>query len=237
MKNITDSIPGIVPQCVEVGASGGGSGNYTYDLLCAGWKTLWIEFDAAKYNNFANSGLANLVSLLRKITPDNIVQSLNEAGISKDFGCMVLDIDGYDYFVLRAMLKGGYRPSVLMCEFNEKIPHPIKFTVQYEKDYVWHVDHLWGMSIALLEEVAKEYQYDMVQMCAPDVILVAREKNTFPVRTAKQLYDEYKVSGLALSPTSYNANVRHWLTMPPDECVEDIKRFFATNKKEFAVWM
>ena len=85
------------------------------------------------------------------VTPDNIIQLLQSVGAPNDF-YLSLDIDGYDFFVLQKILT-VYQPQLIISEINEKIPPPIKFTVNYNPSYWWDTSHFYGYSLSMLENI------------------------------------------------------------------------------------
>jgi hypothetical protein len=42
---------------------------------------------------------------------------------------------------------------LIISEINEKIPPPIRFTVNYEPDYWWNASHFYGYSLSMLEDI------------------------------------------------------------------------------------
>jgi hypothetical protein len=105
-----------------------------------------------------------------KVTPDNILDLLFKNKAPLDF-YLSIDIDGYDYYVLEKILT-VYKPQLIISEINEKIPPPIKFTVNYNEDYFWDSSHYYGYSLAMLEELMGEYSYKIDTLDWNNVILV-----------------------------------------------------------------
>jgi hypothetical protein len=50
--------------------------------------------------------------------PDNILQLFTQFGVKKKFDFLSVDTDSYDFFMLEAILEGGYRPRAIMMEYN-----------------------------------------------------------------------------------------------------------------------
>ena len=52
--------------------------------------------------------------------PSNIIQLFQKFGVKKEFDFLSVDTDSYDWFMLEAILEGGYRPRVIVTEINAK---------------------------------------------------------------------------------------------------------------------
>jgi hypothetical protein len=235
------------PFFVEFGASTGGTTSPTSQLLESGWRGLWIECDDEKFDtlNKIYGDNRGITLLKEKVTPYNIVKILKREykndqcffTIPQEFGCLCIDVDGYDYYVLEALLK-SFRPAVILCEINEKIPPPIRFSVQYSDDWKWDKEHFYGMSLSKLYDLCVGFSYDLVDMENENAIIIAMEVNNgmFSVYTPETLYElKYVHSRLATSPESYNHNVRDWLYMDVVQCMDSIKNFFSHSYDKFQI--
>ena len=67
---------------------------------------LGIEFDSRKFVKLAQAYkyFPDVYACRNRATPDNIVPLLDSYEIEKNFSVLSLDIDGNDYWVLRAIL-------------------------------------------------------------------------------------------------------------------------------------
>ena len=73
--------------------------------------------------------------------PDNILSLFEKFGVQKEFDFLSLDVDSYDWFMLEAILNGGYSPRVIICEYNSNFEiHEAKSIMPPEdgefKDYL-----------------------------------------------------------------------------------------------------
>src|SRR5881394_1701661 len=121
---------------VDIGAGDGIRGSNTYRLFLDGWRGLGIEADPARFSRLikAYRNLDGVVAHESLVQPDTVVGLLRDNGIDRDFGLLSLDIDGNDYWVLDAILS-EFRPRLVVSEYNEKIPPPIRFVVDYDPDF------------------------------------------------------------------------------------------------------
>lgn len=145
---------------VDIGAGNGIDMSNTYLLAANGWRGLSIEIDA---NNFARMAVTyqhfSWITLLRtKVTPHNVNQLLAAADTPREFGVLNLDIDGYDYYVLREILE-QHRPMLIVAEINANIPASVCFSVSYSDSFSWKGNSFFGMSLAMLSTLADEHGY------------------------------------------------------------------------------
>lgn len=174
---------------VDVAACDGVTKSNTFGLYAAGWSGLAVEGDPARfaslaraYRRFPDVSLARLW-----VTPDNVVPLLRGHRAPADFGFLNLDIDGYDHFVLAALLE-EFRPALICAEINEKIPPPLKFTVLYDPDYVWAEDHFYGQSLSQLDELARSFGYALAELHYNNAFLVPSERSPLPALTPEEAY-------------------------------------------------
>jgi len=253
--------------CVEIGASTGGSTSPTMPLVDAGYDALWIERDDDKFASLVHdyTDRKNVCLCHAAVTPENICTLLASAGapqapgmlsldidgvdyhvlnrilggVPEKFGMLSIDTGGYDYYTLNSLL-GGYRPLLIHAEVNEKIPPPVKFTIKNKPEYRWTFGHLYGMSIALLNDLAEKYDYGYEGMYDQDIVLIDKRRapEEFKFVEYPGVYDIYRRSELARSSTSYNHNVEHWLDIDNTyELVDSINEFYADYRDDYNLWL
>ncbi|MDA0185150.1 FkbM family methyltransferase [Solirubrobacter phytolaccae] len=212
---------------VDLGASDGVEGSNTYKLYKDGWGGLAVEPDprAFAFLALALTGAAGDVGLARAgVSPDNVVPLLDAHGIPKDFGFLDLDIDGYEYFVLDALL-AEYRPGLICLEINEKLPPPINFRVKYDPAWRWRDDELFGLSIVATDEVARRHGYAIVEQHYNNAFLVPAEVAGDAALTPEQAYTEgYVNKADRLERFPWNAQYEALQTMTPEEVRDHLAR-------------
>jgi len=186
-------------------------------------KASFYDQDSFKMDNF------NIVNGFA--TPDNVLDILSDIG-DGEIGFLDIDIDGYDYFVVEKILT-KYKPKLICCEINEKIPPPIKFTVLYSEDYSWDGSHFFGVSLCKLHDLMKE-DYDLINLTGNNAYYLHRSVEhhdlTFtPEEAYKKLYD--------VAEFPWNRNVDHWRQMEPEKAIEEIKIFFSHQKHKYEVYL
>ena len=71
-----------------------------------------------------------------------------------------LDIDGNDYWILKAMLDRTHiRPDLIVCEVNPIFQRDEAVVMPYNSEHVWDGTVYYGMSLAACEQLAAQYGY------------------------------------------------------------------------------
>jgi hypothetical protein len=221
--------------CVDIAASDGVTMSNTYSLFRDGWNGLAVEYDNRKFASLAQTYAAfSGVNLAKcKVTPENAVWLLKANQLPSKIGFFNLDIDGYDYFVLEQILS-EFRPQLICVEINEKIPPPIKFSVKWNPDYFWKVDHFYGQSISQLYMLCLRFQYSLVELHYNNAFLIPSESNPYPSLTPEVAYEEGYLNRLDRKEKfPWNADMEVLLSLPPEEAVAFIKQCFSSREGEF----
>lgn len=175
--------------------------NLTLSTLKNSELTVFFECDKSRDPGKSYSEtdhLPNVVLSREKVTPENVNELLDAlcSSIDHEPKLVDLDIDGYDFFVLEALLEKR-SPIIIMAEINEKIPPPIKFTVKYDPSYSWGGNHFFGMSLSKLCELLDKHEYDLINLTFNNAYAVRRDKNpglrTFTAMEAHETF--YKNAG------------------------------------------
>lgn len=162
---------------VDIGAANGVSWSNSCQLALKGWQGLSVEYEsesfaelAEEYKSFSGINLSRCM-----VTPENVISLLKGNQVPQEFGFLSLDIDSYDYYVLEQILK-FYRPSLICTEINQRIPPPIKFTVEFNPDYAWsNRDSCTGQSISQLNILLNEYNYGIVDLEFNNAFVIPKE--------------------------------------------------------------
>lgn len=219
---------------VDIGAGDGMRWSNTYALFLDGWKGIGVEFDGRKFVKLARAYkyFTAVYACRNRATPNNIVPLLQSYETPADFAVLSLDIDGNDYWVLRAILS-AFRPQLVVTEVNEKIPPPIRFVVKYDPDFRLR-HHFFGYSMAVLSDLCDEFGY---------VILALEYNNAFlsPKELAAERAVEAPVaytSGYLERPDrkekfSLNFDMEAVYSLNPQEAVAFLKDFYSKFAGEF----
>ena len=161
--------------CVDIGAHDGITMSNSFKLFRSGWTGLAIELDEQRFGELKKLHRGRDINVKQaKVTPANINVMLRVSGIPSDFGVLSLDIDGYDFYVLEAIL-AEFRPAVICTEINERIPPPLRFALKYSDNYECDGGACYGQSISKVEQLCEQCNYSIVRLICNNVILMPSE--------------------------------------------------------------
>jgi len=158
--------------------------------------------------------------------------------VPKDFEVLNLDIDSYDLYVIKSMLLGGFKPKVITMEINEKIPTGVYFTVDFDENHYWQVDHFYGCSIDAASEVVKEFGYILWKVDYNNAFFIKSDvaSKDFEDQSANQAYlNGYKSRADRETKFPWNADVDHWLNLSTTEAIREITEYFKKYSGKFTV--
>lgn len=221
---------------IDIGASDGISISNSYHLANnINWKGISIEADIGKYQNLLkNQSRIEIIKINELITPDNIINLLKKHNCPKEINFLTLDIDGYDYYVLEQILK-NYSCQTIMVEINEKIPHPIEFTVEYIPGYFWQGDHFYGMSLTKFYSLCKQMGFTIIDYKKCNAVAVRNDLLNFNYipKSVSELYNSGYRDYKDIQPW-YNENIKNWLSKSPEDALKSINEFFK-NKSKYSI--
>ncbi len=153
---------------VEFGVEDGKQNNTRYLLEKNGWRGVWIEGNAERVEEAKVAFKKYPVCIESAfITRTNIVRIFETCNVPKKFDFLSVDIDGNDYWVLEALLASGYKPRVLVVEYNAKIVPPKKWIIPYNDDHRWRDDDYFGASLESFDALGRQHGYSLVVCGAP----------------------------------------------------------------------
>ena len=159
-KPFLNKIPENNKTYIDIGAGNGVNGSCTLQLAKdSTWKGVLFEYDSIYnlsflYRNFKDIGIARV-----KITPENIVSLIKSFTDLKNPGFLNLDIDSYDYEVMKNILDSGIHPYIVSIEINEKIPPPIEFYVKYNENLNYPIGDFYGCSLQSTVKLFNKHNY------------------------------------------------------------------------------
>jgi hypothetical protein len=116
-----------------------------------------------------------------KAEPPTIGQLLLTAQAPFDLDLLKIDMDSYDYDVMEAILRAGFRPKVITAEIAMvAFPPPIHIHIQYTKTYEWvgqgarHRDQqmLAGASLSAYSDLLRPLGYTLLCVDFYNVVFV-----------------------------------------------------------------
>jgi hypothetical protein len=222
---------------VDIGASDGWASSSTFPFARSPkFSGLSIELDNKKfkkmqyiYKNFKNAHLSK-----SKVTPVNVLDLLNEFDVPQNFDVLNLDVDSYDLFIIKELLK-TFQPKIVSMEINEKIPVPIYFTVNYDENHSWKGDHFFGCSLQAAHEELSKFDYKLYTVIYNNAIFIPSDMNiNFPNFTLSEFYESGYVNKVDRKEKfSYNSDVDILLKMNLEDSINFINNIFKDYQGKF----
>jgi hypothetical protein len=146
----------------EVGC-GDGAMNNTAFLLSQGWTGFWIDADDTFLRTI--SGRADLPAgcvktLVSFVDAANVAPSFAKLGVPKEFDVLSLDVDQNTYYVWEAL--AGFKPRVVVVEYNAAIPADVEWKVNYDAARAWDRSRNFGAGLKALENLGRRLGYGLV---------------------------------------------------------------------------
>lgn len=232
---------GLLPEAaertaVDLGAGDGVKSSNTYALFLGGWRGVGVEANPRKARRLARAYryLPGVEAVRSRVTPENVVGLLRAHGVHEGFDLLSLDIDSYDYWVLDRLL-AEMRPRLVVTEINEKIPPPIRFSVNFDPEFrLTH--HFFGYSIASLEDLCLRRGYALVGLEYNNAFLADRElpgaRHLGAAEAYRRGYLE-RPDRRQRFPSNHDMEPLH--TFSPAEGVEFLRRFYAAHEGRYEI--
>lgn len=152
LRRIFDVIGETNRQFVEFGAWDGCHLSNTANLrINEGWSGLLMEGSDRADDDLVHREF---------VTAENVNSLFAKYDVPETFDLLSIDIDGNDYWVWRAI--EGYRPRVVVMEYNLFFGLDEPLTMPYDADHIWDETRHHGASIAALHKLGLEKGYSLV---------------------------------------------------------------------------
>ena len=170
---------------VEFGIQSGWEGNCVLLADVFGWSGLFIEYDHDGFEALERKYAYNpqVKTVRAKVTPQNVNALFAEADVPAELGILSIDIDGNDYWVWEAV--AGYRPAVLIIEFNSGIPSKEPLVQPFNEGDPSYAT-FFGANLAALEKLGASKDYVLVHtdIAGVNAFFVRRDLLTSSVPTS-----------------------------------------------------
>ncbi len=147
---------------VEYGCDDGLENN-TAQLLMRGWRGVWIGATDLRLRIPASS--KRLWFGQEWVTRDNCVEIM-QRGLqtigANQVNLISMDLDGNDLFFVQEILEHGFEPDVFIVEYNGKFPPPIRFTIDYDPNFVWSGSDYIGASLQSFVDLFNSFGFRLV---------------------------------------------------------------------------
>ena len=150
---------------VDLGAGGAGAGySNTRLFLERGWR-------GARFDGEMSPGVIGAW-----ITAENVCDLLAKQNVPCEPDLLSLDLDGNDWYVLRALLRGGFAPRVLCCEINSTLPAEPPVVIDYDPAHAFDRTNYYGASLGAYRHLCEAHDYRLVYVqAALNAYFVPRE--------------------------------------------------------------
>jgi hypothetical protein len=149
---------------IEFGVEDFFESNCRFLMMKDNWSGFVLDGSAANIRRLKESYFYwkyELLAVDAFIMKDNINDLLKRSGFGEDLGILSIDLDGNDYHVLEAVT--GFRPRILICEYNAVFGPTRRITVPYDAGFVrtrkHHSSLYYGASLSAIVYLAKEKGY------------------------------------------------------------------------------
>jgi hypothetical protein len=147
---------------VEFGIEDGSQGNCVALARESGWDGLFIECDDENFallkDRWADE--PRIRTLHAKVTADSVNELFAGAGVPVEPDVLSIDVDGNDYWIWEAL--EGYRPRVLVSEYNASLDPAATVAMPRDDDQRWDGTDYFGASIGALRHLGHERGYRLV---------------------------------------------------------------------------
>lgn len=149
---------------IDIGAANGIKRSNTYSLARSGWEGWCIEARKRRagelLEHYEERGFPVHV-VNERITSKWITD--NADWFPKDAAVLSLDIDSYDYFVMRALLECKIRPTLCVVEYNPNFGPSLSISVQNGEKWTREFRNLYyGASLAAFKNLFAEFGYTFI---------------------------------------------------------------------------
>jgi len=159
----------VLPQntFIEFGVETYREANTRFLLMHDNWSGLVIDGSKSNINDIVSQSIYwrySLNAIQSFITAENIDETITNNNMSGEIGILSVDIDGNDYWVLKAIK--NVNPVILITEYNSVFGSERAISIPYSSDFVRGQKGLsnlyYGASLQALTTLAEEKGYSLV---------------------------------------------------------------------------
>jgi len=207
---IIEKIFSVVPTCagfgVEFGQPTFGSGTLSSFVERHRWGALYMDGNAVSDLEVRPRPDGRPVTLAReRVMPGNINSLFEKHGVPAQLDCLVIDIDGLDYWVWDA-IETRYSPSLVIVEFNAHVGFGVEATIKSDEAWVYRPSTNYGASFSALCALAARKGYRLIHVHGPWNLYFLRKDLPFPSElSVKWPLDEADLAQLIDTENFYEA--------------------------------
>lgn len=129
-----------------------------------GWDALYMDRETAMPQATTIGSEGGTTTLAREnVSPATINELFSKHGVPANLGCLLIDIDGLDWWVWRA-IDERYSPALVIVEFNAHVAPGIAASIAPDDQWVYARTKDYGASLAAFEGLAKLKGYRLIHI-------------------------------------------------------------------------
>ena len=167
IQYLISRVPIEVQAFVEFGVEDYSESNTRFLLSNNNWRGLIMDAGTShiEFIRTNDIGWRNAIDAVSAfITAENINALIGEAGFRGDIGLLSIDLDGIDYWVLKAI--DVVSPRILIAEYNSTFGPEAAVTIPhdpgFQRTHAHHSNLYWGASLPAICAAAQEKGYKFV---------------------------------------------------------------------------
>lgn len=164
---LVSRLPDIPRVFIEFGVEDYEEANTRFLARNRAWRGLVMDGSAARMERYRRSPfheMHDVIGAQAFVTAENADDLFAEHGIAGDIGLLSIDIDGNDYWVLKAIQ--SISPAILVVEYNALMGDLHAMTIPYEAQFerfrAHHSGRYFGASLPALRKLAERKGYRFV---------------------------------------------------------------------------
>jgi FkbM family methyltransferase len=178
LAKIFDVVPAGPGFAVEIAQRAAGAATVARLVKSRRWGVLYLDREAEATPPAMGTD-PPLTMARHVVSPANINELFARYGVPQGFDCLVIDIDGMDYWVWRA-LAPEYRPALVVIEFNAHVPAGVAATLSFDEQWQYAPGRDYGASITAMQQLAAEKGYRLIHVHGPWRLYFLREDVSLP---------------------------------------------------------
>jgi FkbM family methyltransferase len=146
-----------------------------------GWSALYLDCALSEPVVEEATATGGVLKLVREnISPENICDILSSHSVPDEIDCLVIDVDGLDYWVWKS-IGSIFKPRVVVIEFNRNVHFEISATIQNINGWSYTKSKNYGASFLALTTLARELGYRLIHIHGPWNLYFISDHIDFPI--------------------------------------------------------
>ena len=126
-----------------------------------GWRGVWLGGEAVAIEPDGRHLRFRQCWIDRDNAANLVHDELAALGVEQP-DLVSLDLDGNDYHITEALLRGGLRPALWVAEYNARFSATTRWVMPYDPAHRWQGTDYYGASLAAWRDLFAEAGYRLV---------------------------------------------------------------------------